>query len=428
MTVSYSLTDLLFYLLLYAFLGWAVGVAYYALKDGKFINRGFLNLPFAISEGITAVALLLVLPTMEGHPVWQFLMTWLVVWIMDELTRQFMAGISRRSAMAQSKAESLSWPVTVMLRTAEALLYLMAYLLLHPFLQIFVAWLPDVVVTVVVLLLGLLVAADYCSVRYALHHGVATRTGEQVRPWTEKLGDRMTESIWHRLEKAYPGVEREEPRNPGGHTFAKGICFDKMVWLFLIASFLGALIEMVYCRITGGIWMNRSSLVYGPFSVVWGLGAVLLTVVLRRMEGKPDRYVFLAGFVVGGAYEYMCSVFTEMVYGTVFWDYSYQPLNFGGRTSVLFCTFWGILAVVWVKVLYPPIDRGIEKLPPVAGKVMTWIIVAAMACNMVLTSAAMVRYDTRQARPESTGWIEEMIDERFDDDWMENRWPNMKRT
>lgn len=428
MTVSYSLTDLLFYLLLYAFLGWATGVAYYALKDGKFINRGLLNLPFAISEGITAVILLLVLPTMEGHPVWQFLMTWLVVWIVDEMTRQFMDSVSRRCAMAHGKVESVSWQVTAVLRTAEALLYLMLYLLAHPFVRIFVTWLPDVLVQVTVVLLGLLVGLDYLGVRHALRHGSTSRGSRKALSWTQKLGERMTDSIWRRLEKAYPGVERAEPDKRSSHIFAKGICFDKLVWLFFIASFLGALIEMVYCRFTGGVWMNRSSLVYGPFSVVWGFGAVLLTVVLRRMEGKPDRYVFLAGFVVGGAYEYLCSVFTELVYGTVFWDYSYQPLNFGGRTSVLFCTFWGILAVVWVKILFPPIDRGIEKVPPVAGKVMTWIIVGAMASNMVLTSAAMVRYDTRQTRPESTNWVEEMIDERYDDDWMESRWPNMKRT
>lgn len=425
--MAYTWWELLFYLLLYAFLGWAVGVVYHALKDGRFINRGLLNLPISLSEGMTAVILLLTLPTMEGHPVWQFLMTWLVVWITDEVTHLFLARVSR-AAMAQRHVESVSWVITGVLRTAEALLYLLLYLLIHPYICLFVNWLPDLALVITVTVLGILVLADYLGVRYALGHGCQSRGGRKVRPWTEKLGDHVTEAVWRRLEQAYPGIERDALRDPGGHIFARGLCFDKLVCLFLIASFLGALIEMVYCRITGGTWMNRSSLVYGPFSVVWGLGAVLLTVVLRRMAGKPDRYVFLAGFVVGGAYEYLCSVFTELVYGTVFWDYSYQPLNFGGRTSVLFCTFWGILAVVWVKMLYPPIDRGIELVPPVAGKVLTWIIVVAMASNMLLTSAAMIRYNTRQTRPESAGWIEMLIDERFDDDWMENRWPNMKRT
>ena len=90
-----------------------------------------------------------------------------------------------------------------------------------------------------------------------------------------------------------------EPENRNRYVFAKGICFDKLVWVFLVTSFLGALIEMVFCFVTGGKWMSRSSVLYGTFSFVWGFGAVVLTVVRQRLAGKEDRKVFLAGFVVG---------------------------------------------------------------------------------------------------------------------------------
>ena len=44
---------------------------------------------------------------------------------------------------------------------------------------------------------------------------------------------------------------------------------------------------------------------------------------------------------LGGAYEYLCSVFTELVFGKVFWDYSWMPFNLGGRINLLYCFFWG---------------------------------------------------------------------------------------
>ena len=53
------------------------------------------------------------------------------------------------------------------------------------------------------------------------------------------------------------------------------------VWLFFIGSFLGDVIETVYCRIVEGVWMSRSSVVWGPFSIVWGLGITLATMFLR---------------------------------------------------------------------------------------------------------------------------------------------------
>lgn len=421
-----SLSDLIFYLMIYAFLGWTAGVGCLALRNGSFVNRGFLNLPVALSEGITAVILLLALPTMKRSLPLQFLLTWVVVFLMDELTRHTMTRLSHRTAMAQARMEGMRRGTVLLLRTTEALVYLMGYLLLHPFVMAFVAWLPDWLVTGTAVLFCLILLVDYLTVRHTLRSGAAAPS--EAEQLTHRLGDRLSSGIWHRLEKAYPGIERLEPENRSRYTFAEGMCFDKLVWVFLISSFLGAMIEMVYCRVVGGSWMNRSSVLYGAFSFVWGFGAVLLTLALQRFAGKPDRYLFLAGFVVGGVYEYLCSVFTEIVFGTVFWDYSHMPLNIGGRTNVLFCIFWGILSVLWIKVLYPPMERTIEAVPPLMGKVVTWVILMAMICNGLLTSGAMVRYTQRQEGTPPSSIIGTFLDEQYDDRWMEHRWPNMNLT
>lgn len=83
--------------------------------------------------------------------------------------------------------------------------------------------------------------------------------------------------------------------------------------------------------------------------------------------------------MLGGAYEYLCSVFTEIVFGKVFWDYSEIPFNLGGRINLLYCFFWGIAAVVWIKKLYPHLSDWIEKIPKKVGIVLTWLLVAFMA-------------------------------------------------
>ena len=60
---------------------------------------------------------------------------------------------------------------------------------------------------------------------------------------------------------------RRGRRGPS-QSLCPGLLFHQLVWLFVIAAFLGDLIEMVFCRITMGWWMSRSSVVWGPFSVV----------------------------------------------------------------------------------------------------------------------------------------------------------------
>lgn len=421
--MQYSLSELTVYLMLYSFLGWAVEVCCFAVTNRRFINRGFLNLPFALPYGITAVILIQALPTLEFHYILQYLMAGVVFWMVWKLTDQFVKSVSRGHGM-DGCAESVPFGMRLLVCMLIAAAFLLLYLIVHPLVFGLVELLPKWLVRGIAVVFTLLTAVDFGSVCYTLRTSVPVKRAEERKAGTRRLEERMTGAIWDRLRKAYPGI-RIGAKEP---VFAKGICFDKLVWVFLISSFLGALIEMVYCRIVGGTWMNRSSVLYGAFSFVWGFGAVVLTVVLQRLAGKEDRKVLLAGFVVGGAYEYLCSVFTELVFGTVFWDYSDMPLNIGGRTNVMFCIFWGLLSVVWVKILYPPMEKGIEQIPPLTGKIITWAIVILMVCNGLLTSAAMIRYTGRQMQPQPQNVIEQFLDERYDDAWMENRWPNMKIT
>lgn len=134
------------------------------------------------------------------------------------------------------------------------------------------------------------------------------------------------------------------------------------------------------------------------------------------------------GAIVGGVYEYMCSVFTEYVFGTVFWDYSDMPFNINGRTNLLFCIFWGLLAVVWIKVLYPAISGWIEHLPTLYAKVVTWALVLLMIADALLTGAVMLRYVERSYDLEAGNVLEEFIDNNYSDEFVEERWPNMKLT
>ena len=207
--------------------------------------------------------------------------------------------------------------------------------------------------------------------------------------------------------------------------FAKGICLDKIVWVFMVSALLGDGIETIFCRVFEGEWMSRSSVLYGPFSIVWGIGAVVLTMILSKFEHKPTYILFLIGSCIGGIYEYVCSLFTEIFLGTVFWDYSWMPLNVGGRTNLLYMGFWGILSVLWIKCLYPKMSRIIERLPLWPGKIITWILIVFMLCNALISAMAMVRYRKRQDGMEAKNAVEVFLDANYEDAWIEKVWPNM---
>ena len=226
-----------------------------------------------------------------------------------------------------------------------------------------------------------------------------------MRQTSRLLENRLTAGVQKRMQKSFPSISKDtlvadlkahsEEAGAKDKVFAEGCSFYKLVSLFFIGAFLGDITETIFCLLTTGILMSRSSVVYGPFSIVGGLGCALLTLFLYRYRNKSDRYIFMAGTLLGGAYEYVCSAFTELVFGTIFWDYSGFAFNLGGRINLLYCFFWGIAAVVWLKMIYPKLSNLIEKLPLRAGKWICNFMIVFMIFNMVISSLALARYTER---------------------------------
>ena len=127
----------------------------------------------------------------------------------------------------------------------------------------------------------------------------------------------------------------------------------RLFWIFFIASFLGANIETAFMLLTRGELQNRSGVLFGTFSLVWGFGAVLFTLCFRRFQGRGGVRVLLGGALVGAGYEYLCSWLQEVLFGACFWDYSHLPFNLHGRVCLVFSLLWGVAALVWVRRIYP---------------------------------------------------------------------------
>lgn len=428
--MDYNMIELMFFLLCYSFLGWCVEVAYMAVRTGRFCNRGFFNLPLCLSYGFTMDLLIVVIPTLQGAYVIQFIAFMVIVSAGAQLADEVSVRVTGRRLWENERhsiysGQKLGLAYTLVL-SAVALVVL---LLIHPVLYVGCQMIPKVLLRVLVFLLLALLLADGFVTLYTVRkrpmlEGMQSLS-EELREQKQNFGGWLASRIWRRLTKAYPNLEPADVKEESGYVFARGLCLDKIIWVFFLSALIGDLIETVYVKLTADIWMSRSSVLYGTFSIVWGVGAALLTVLLQGFAEKEDRYIFLGGFFLGGTYEYLCSVFTEVFFGTVFWDYSDMPFNIGGRTNLLFCVFWGILALVWVKICYPPVSRLIEKIPPVTGKILTWVCVALMACDILISALAMIRYVERSEGIEAGNRVEAFIDQQYPDEMIEWTWPNL---
>ena len=416
--------------LVYSFLGWVAETVVATIRGGRFANRGAAAGPFCFIYGTTGVLLAVSFGDLRTEPVYLFFACMMAATVMEWITAKLLERLHRRKWWDYSGKKfnlngyvclqySLLWGA---LGTASVLWGNNVLLQLCAHIPV---WLlrPAVWVSLTVAVLDQIGSAVLVQ-QYAARHPMLEQLNQRLGERSDTLRRRIALYIEKRIQYAYPAAARQEQTalRKGEKNF---LSVSDLLWLFVVGAFLGDLVETVFCRLTAGVWMSRSSLVWGPFSVVWGLALALTTVLLRQNQDKSDRYLFVFGTVMGGVYEYVCSAVTELLFGTVFWDYSKMPLNIGGRTNVLYCIFWGLLAVAWIKVLYPPMSKGIEKIPALLGKVITWVIIFFLACDGLLTAAAMLRYTDRQNNPEPKNVAEAFLDDAYDDDWMEHHWPNM---
>lgn len=203
------------------------------------------------------------------------------------------------------------------------------------------------------------------------------------------------------------------------------LTFYRVFWLFALASFLGDVVETVFWLVTRGELISRSSLFYGQFSLVWGLGAVLLTVVFHGLSDQGPGPIFLLGTVLGGGYEYICSWFQEAAFGACFWDYRHLPFNLNGRVNLIFCLFWGIVAVIWVRWVYPALSRFIDSIPRKAGCWAARGLGIFLALSTVVSAAALCRMNERHEGEPPSNKAEIYLDKKFPDSRIHARFPNM---
>ena len=216
----------------------------------------------------------------------------------------------------------------------------------------------------------------------------------------------------------------DQQEQEGDH-FAKGLNGYKLLLVCFIGSFFGVIIEMLWCLVSRGYIESRAGLVYGPFNLLYGFGAVVLTVTLYKFRNRGAWISFLGGIIVGSVVEYFCSWGQEFVFGTRSWDYSKMPFNINGRICLLYSIFWGILGVLWIKNLYPRMAKLILKIPNRVGKICTWVLLAFFVVNTVMSGIALTRWSQRNAGIPAANTFWQTIDERFPDERMEKVYANM---
>ena len=249
-----------------------------------------------------------------------------------------------------------------------------------------------------------------------------------------------------RRERIERDAELEREAKAGTLGRAKGdrgfieLDFFNLFWVFVVCCFLGLAIETVYHMVVvdPGVYQDRAGMLFGPFSPIYGFGAVLMTVALNRFYKSNFVVIFLVSAIIGGLFEAAVSWFMQTAFGAVAWDYTGSTIFglfpdpiaeiFHGRTSALFMCMWGALGCVWIKLCLPWLLKLINLIPWKARYGVTTLCAALMLVNGVMTLEALDCWFERVSGIEPTSPVEEFYAKNFDDAYMEHRFQSMTIT
>ena len=207
--------------------------------------------------------------------------------------------------------------------------------------------------------------------------------------------------------------------------------FFNLFWIFVVTSILGLAIEMLFCLIANGVWESRVGLLFGPFSPIYGVGAVIMTVALNRFWDKSTIIIFVVSAIVGATVEWCTSYYMEVAFGVSAWDYSGSIGSIGGRTDLAHAIAWGLLGLMWIRIMLPGVMGIIAAIPLHWRAAVTIVAMVLLLVDASLTIVALDCWSQRiEASVEGTEYVptdeaEAWVAETFPDDMMEKKFSNM---
>ncbi len=202
------------------------------------------------------------------------------------------------------------------------------------------------------------------------------------------------------------------------------LSFHDIFYIFIFGCFFGWIVEGIWTYLKKGVIINHSALVIGPFNIVYGVGAVVLTLFLYKLKDKSKLEIFGVSFAIGTVLEYVMSFLMEKLVGFVAWNYRKKPFNINGRVCLQYSIFWGFLGIIWIKLIYPQIKKLIDKFNQLESIKLMKITIIFLIFDTLLTFGAIDRAKKFEQKIPPSNKIEEIYDKYFGVDYLNNMFNN----
>ena len=162
-----------------------------------------------------------------------------------------------------------------------------------------------------------------------------------------------------------------------------GYSIYELLSLFFIYGFLGWCVEVAYCGVENGNFVNRGFL-NGPICPIYGFGAVIVILCLTPIRDNV-LILFIGSAVLTSLLELATGFALDKIFHARWWDYSDKPFNLGGYIWLKFSIYWGLVCIALMKGIHPAIFKLVKAVPHFLGIIILVFLTAVFIADITVT-------------------------------------------
>lgn len=136
--------------------------------------------------------------------------------------------------------------------------------------------------------------------------------------------------------------------------------FFKYLFIFLLFSFVGWILELVYRSYNSKKFINPGFM-SGCVVPLYGFGALIMYLLCNDLSEINSKYkvliIVLISILLLTLLELISGILLDKLFHLRLWDYSKYKYNYKGLICINFSLIWGILAFSFYYFMYNPINN-----------------------------------------------------------------------
>ncbi len=177
-------------------------------------------------------------------------------------------------------------------------------------------------------------------------------------------------------------LDDKEINNKEENKLSRISVIHNLICIFFVASIIGWIYEMIFYKVTENILENRGFL-YGPYVPIYGVGAVLIVLLLKRFKDKPIL-LFVLTMLVTGILEYIVGAYMLAIWHKRWWDYTGLFLNINGHVCLRSVLSFAIGGLALIYLIEPFVNKINTKISIKKKNIIYTSIIIIMLIDLLL--------------------------------------------